>query len=72
MTSTEELEAGPHMKAGDVIVCPTCGERHVIESRRGQTRNANGEWVDGKFEFLFYRCGERMYMAGLDGKSVLR
>jgi len=68
--SNEELERAPRMKAGDEIICQTCSEKHVIESRMSQVRKDDGAMVPGTLEFLFYRCGSRMYMAGLDGKSV--
>lgn len=40
---------------GDFILCDLCGKRHKIE---------HGTLLS------FYRCGDKSYLAGIDGKDM--
>lgn len=56
----EELRVQPRLAAGQRIQCPTCGKRHrVKDSATSGT-------------LLFYTCGETTYLAGIDGRSIMR
>lgn len=46
----------PHLHPGDLIDCPACDERHL---------------VDGERRLLWYRCGGEQYLAGVDGRCVI-
>jgi len=45
-------------KAGDLVDCPTCGGKH--------------ELVDSSPPMLlFYKCGEKIFMGGLNGRLTM-
>ncbi len=46
----------PALKTGDEIVCPTCKGKHAIE---------------GDSFFLSYRCGDKTFMAGINGRNTM-
>ena len=54
----DELATLPRGKAGQLVVCRECGSGHVLEAstRPDGTPSA---------QLLFYRCGERIYLAVL-------
>ena len=58
----EEL-GGP---LGDTVVCPRCRKTHPVEhgtdARTGQPTTL----------LAFYRCGDRVYLAGINGRRIHR
>ena len=50
---------------GDSIHCPHCGEQHPIEYGKQQVGD---EWVESK-TLAFYSCGDKSYLAGINGKK---
>ena len=51
----ETLDKCSEIARGDQIECPHCGELHTIT---GEESNM----------MLFYKCGEKLYLAGIAGK----
>lgn len=60
-----ELGDSPPLHIGEAILCPHCGESHIVEGGK----NEAGEVVD---TLLFYKCGDTSYLAGVGGKNVMR
>lgn len=60
----EELEGQPEIKKGDMFDCPHCPDKHVLECG---TDPKNGK---ESTMLLFYRCGDKTYLAGLNGKLI--
>lgn len=54
----DELARLPAIRAGDEIDCPVCGGRHVVEDSTPPM-------------LLFYNCGDKTYMAGLNGRNTM-
>lgn len=61
----DELEDSPPLHIGEAILCPNCGGSHIVSGGINQ---------DGQEEetLLFYKCGETAYLAGIDGRNVMR
>lgn len=61
----DELDKAPPI--GDFILCISCGRRHII-------KYGNKVLPDGTLEpsktLAFYKCGESLYLAGIDGKRI--
>lgn len=53
---------------GDFILCNKCGERHII--KYGDEVLSDGTLKPSKL-LAFYKCGETLYLAGINGKSIL-
>lgn len=53
--TNETLARCPPLAAGDVVECPRCGERHVVEGAM----------------LLWYQCGLATYVAGVDGRCTM-
>ena len=62
----DELDESPPLKAGEMILCPHCGQGHSVS---GGTDSQTGEPTE---MLLFYRCGDSAYLAGIDGRNVMR
>lgn len=62
----EELDESPPLHIGEAVLCPHCGASHVV---RG---GVNTETDEEEELLLFYTCGETSYLAGIDGKNVMR
>jgi hypothetical protein len=56
--SNETLAKQPLLKAGDTVTCPQCGEEHELF-------DSNPPML------LSYRCGDRSYLAGIKGQSIM-
>ena len=52
---------------GETYECPRCGEKHQITY--GKKKLEDGTWVETKM-LSFYKCGERTYLAGIDGRKI--
>lgn len=62
----DELAAKPTL--GARITCPHCGELHDIQY--GQEKQPDGTWKESKL-LAFYVCGDKAYLAGVDGKNIM-
>ncbi len=58
-------EFGKTVRAGDKIVCPNCGETHVLHGGK----NSEGEDTE---VLLVYSCGKRTLLAAVDNRLVDR
>jgi hypothetical protein len=56
--SNTALGTYPEVKAGDLIDCPHCGEKHLLKDSEPPL-------------LLFYSCGKYTYLAGVAGRSIL-
>jgi len=52
---------------GDFILCNKCGNRHII--KYGDKVLPDDTLKPSK-SLAFYNCGEKLYLAGIDGKRV--
>lgn len=50
---------------GDTVKC-RCGEEHPIQESRG--KDSHGNDIDTVMQW--YRCGDKSYMAGLNGLAL--
>jgi hypothetical protein len=62
--STAELAKVPKLWADDEIICPKCGEPHIVF---GGKDPATGLEIHN---VLFYQCGDGVYLAAVDGRDV--
>lgn len=58
-------ELGDPLKEGDSIQCHHCYKTHPIKCGRDSKTKEKTNLI------LFYSCGEKSYLAGIDGKSIL-
>lgn len=56
--SNDTLDKCEPIKAGDVIACD-CGEQHELKDSDPPM-------------LLFYKCGDKTFLAGVQGKNVMR
>jgi len=63
----EEIEAAPDL--GDFILCTMCGKKHKI--RYGDKKLPDGSKKPSKL-LAFYCCGDKTYLAGINGKDIRR
>lgn len=61
-----ELEECPPLHIGEAILCPHCGEAHVVSGGINQATGKEEETL------LFYKCGENAYLAGVGSRNVMR
>ncbi len=57
----ETLKRLPRAKAGDLVLCRRCGGHHPLEEKASR---------EGTFSLGFYRCGDELYLASVDGRLV--
>jgi hypothetical protein len=62
--SHDTLTQQPRLRIGDRIDCDTCGQQHEV--RGGKDKHG----VESD-TMLFYRCGEKVRLAGVAGRSVI-
>lgn len=60
----QELDESPPLHSGEAILCPTCGQSHVV---KGGIDKHTGE----ETTLLFYKCGRTAYLAGIDGRNIM-
>lgn len=65
--SNKELKQKPDL--GDFILCPHCQNRHLI--KYGNKVLSDGTKEPTKL-LAFYRCGDKTYLAGIDGKNIMK
>ena len=65
--SNDELEKAPNI--GETIICKKCNKEHKIEY--GEEILPDGLKVSSKV-LAFYRCGDNTYLAGVNGKSIIK
>lgn len=64
----DELAPRPRIAIGSEISCSHCGERHVL---RGSRKVLPDGTLDAPSDMLLtYTCGEKSYLAGVDGKLL--
>ena len=62
-------ELGPELvSGGDTLTCPHCGEQHEIKDNYGVDRHGRPT----NFALQSYRCGDKVYLAGIDHRSLLK
>jgi hypothetical protein len=59
----DELKDRPTVKKGDLFDCPHCAEKHPLEC--GADEHGNESDLA-----LFYKCGDKSYLAALYGKLL--
>jgi hypothetical protein len=62
----EELEQLPEI--GESVLCPRCGQLHPVQY--GERVLPGGNKEPSK-TLAFYKCGEKSYLAAINGKSVV-
>ena len=58
----EELDKAPRIEDGTEILCPLCLGTHKIEFTHSE---------DSAFTLGTYRCGDKIYLAAVNGKLIL-
>jgi len=58
-------ELGVPLRKGDLIDCPLCARIHPIPCSKDAVTGKETNIV------LFYKCGKKTYLAGIDGRSIL-
>jgi len=59
---TENDFSNEKVCAGDEIRCPLCNMWHVLKSGKAKPR--------GETELLFYKCGNDLYLAGINSRLI--
>jgi len=62
----DELKNNPSL--GDFILCPHCGERHIIQ--HGDEILPDGTKKKSKL-LSFYKCRDKCFLAGVNGKNIM-
>lgn len=57
----ETLAMLPKAEKGQEVDCPRCGGKHILSASKGS-----------RTELLFYKCGDVLYLAGIDGRLVMK
>jgi len=59
---------------GETVNCPHCGDAHEVQYGFTRTRLSNGMWSEPVpcDQLGFYKCGEKIYLASVDGKKIKR
>ena len=68
--SNESLRSLPRLNAGDVIDCPKCKGRHIVEDST-PSRRTNPTQPRQLGHLQFYRCGEEIFLAAIDGRNIM-
>lgn len=58
--SNETLDRQPKVCKGDVVECPHCGGEHALSA-----------CDSGSEILLFYKCGDRSYLAAVGGRLII-
>jgi hypothetical protein len=70
----DQLDAAPELAVS--IKCPRCGEQHLVQESKGsQTWDGTTRtWLPSSnpTRLQYYKCGEQIYLAGINGKSVMK
>lgn len=69
MFSISNDELNKASKLGDFILCSKCRERHIIQY--GEEILPDGTRKPSKL-LAFYNCKGKSYLAGIDGKNVIK
>lgn len=54
-----------------MISCEMCGEDHEVHDSTGTTTDENGNTKTVKGTLQYYNCGDKTYLAGIQGKSII-
>lgn len=60
-----EFAAAPALSVGDLVRCPRCNGEHVVFGSTDAQGRPTGD-------MLAYHCGARTYLAGVNGRNVMR
>ena len=60
----DELIGRPTLKKNQLVRCPHCGKRHRLTCGKGRDGNETDI-------LLFYKCGESLYLAPIDGADIM-
>jgi ribosomal protein S27AE len=63
MIAIDKDDRGARARPGDVIMCPKCGVEHVLIGADPPSKPS---------ALLAYRCGEGLFLAGVDGRLLAR
>ncbi len=63
--SDNELSKSAKITVGDKFFCPHCNGIHKLEGGKDEEGEENNL-------LLFYNCGEKFYLAGVDGRVIKR
>jgi hypothetical protein len=64
--NNETLSKCTKVKEGDLIICPTCQEKHALTCGIDQE---TGEKTD---LLMFYQCGDKSFLGAVNGRLVIR
>jgi len=59
--SNEELEESPYLEKE--ITCKICGNKHKVEYAKDSEGNESKT-------LQFFKCGEKSYICGINGKDI--
>ena len=65
----DQLDNALDAADGDEILCPRCGGGHLLTA--AYATGADGEKKTDGFHLLFYKCGDKSYLGGINGKLTL-
>lgn len=66
--SDAELNSKPQVSEGSSIDCPVCGGTHILESATKVAPEVP-DMNDGLL--MFYKCGDKIYLGAIKGRSVI-
>ncbi len=69
MFSISNDELNKAQSLGDFILCPNCGERHIIQY--GDKVLPNGDKEKSNL-LAFYKCRDKTYLVGVNGKNIMK
>lgn len=65
----DQLDDALDAKAGDEILCTRCGAGHLL--RAVYATGKDGKKKTDGFHLLFYECGDRSELGGINGKLTI-
>ncbi len=69
MFSISNDELNKAQSLSDFILCPNCGECHIIQY--GDKVLPNGAKEKSNI-LAFYKCRDKTYLAGFNGKNIMK
>lgn len=65
----DQLDDALDAKEGDEILCPKCGDGHLLTA--AYAIGEDGEKKTDGFYLMFYKCGDRSFLGGINGKLTI-
>ena len=65
----DQLDNALDAADGDEILCPKCGGGHLLGA--ADATGEDGEKKTEGFHLLFYKCNEKSYLGGINGKLTM-